>query len=228
MTTHRLSQIEIINQIENQIKGNNLGFSTVSPVENFETDPRMCLTSVHLPSKDLILEIQELINPLKSLSPEPYYYPKSSLHMTIKNIRVINNPPRFNEEDIRKAKEVFSRSIPNHKKFNVYFFKLLLFPNNLTLMGTTDPELDSIVLDLDKELRSIGLPDDKHYINSKYFFANITLARFSESISQEFADKVSELSANLKIDPYTIDSVSLVTSNAVLKRLRIIDTWQLN
>lgn len=228
MTTHRLSQIEIINQIENQIKGNNLGFSTVSPVENFETDPRMCLTSVHLPSKDLILEIKELINSLKGISPEPYYYPDSSLHMTIKNIRVINSPPRFNEEDIEKAREVFSRLIPNHKKFNVYFFKLLLFPNNLALIGTTDPELDSIVLGLDKALGSIGLPDDKNYINSRYFFANITLARFSESISQEFADKVSELSANLKMDPYTIDSVSLVTSNAVLKRLRIIDTWQLN
>lgn len=228
MTTHRLSQIEIINQIENQIKGNNLGFSTVSPVENFETDPRMCLTSVHLPSEDLILEIQELINSLKRISPEPYYYPDSSLHMTIKNIRVINNPPRFNEEDVRKAKEVFSRSIPNHKKFNVYFFKLLLFPNSLTLMGTTDPELDSIVLDLDRQLRSIGLPDDKHYINSKYFFANITLARFNGKISQEFVRKVKQISDNLKMDPYVVGSVSLITSNAVLKNLSIIDTWQLN
>ncbi|HIH13441.1 TPA: hypothetical protein HA242_06995 [Candidatus Woesearchaeota archaeon] len=57
--------------------------------------------------------------------------------MTIKNIRVINNPPHFTEGDVNQAGKVFSQIIPKHKRFNVYFYRLLLFPNNLALLGTS-------------------------------------------------------------------------------------------
>lgn len=226
MTTHQQKQIEVIDQIEGQIQKNSLNFSTVSPVEDFENDPRICLTSIHLPSKSLLTKIEaQIIKPLKQISPEHYYYPTSSLHMTIKNIRVINFPINFSSKDIQKAKQVFDQVIPNHKKFKVYFYRLLLFPNNLALIGTTDEQLDKIILDLDQRLKETGIPDDKQYINSKYFFSNMTLARFSKPLTKEFTKKVQQISEEINFAPYTVNSVSLITTNAVLKNLQTVKTW---
>lgn len=147
--------------------------------------------------------------------------------MTIKNVRVINDSPHFDEEDVQKAEKVFTETIPQHKKFNVYFSKLLLFPNNLALIGTTDEELDRIILDLDNKLTKAGIPDDKVYTNSQYFCSNMTLARFGTSPSEAFQQKVVELSESLKFKPYQVDSVTLLTCNAVLKNKQIRGTWEL-
>ncbi len=228
LSLHQKKQVEVINQIERQISNNNLSFSTVAPVEDFENDTRICLTSVHIPDQDLVSKVQgQIIAPLRTISPEHFYYPFDSLHMTVKNIRVINDPPHYNEADIEKAKKVFSLIIPNHNSFNVYFYRLLLFPMNLALVGTTDPELDAIFTNLDKALNDAGVPDDKKYNNSQYYFSNMTLARFKEPISEEFKRKVEELFNSISFEPYVVGSVTLLTCNAVFKKRQIIGTWNL-
>lgn len=142
-------------------------------------------------------------------------------------IKTINDPPLFSQEDIVKVENVFDSVIPSHTKFNIYFYRLLLFPNNLALIGTTDPELDSIVLELDKGLKEVGVPDNKKYLNSEYFFSNMTLARFNTAPSKEFLQKVEELSQSILFDPYVVDLVTLLTSTAVLTKKNIIKTWNL-
>jgi len=225
---YQLKQREVVDRIEEGVNDGCLNFSTISPVENYEDDPRTCLTSVHLPRQSLLKQVQQsIIKPLSRIEPDFYYYPPDSLHMTIKNIRVSNDPPQFNEKDIRKAEKIFSEIIPNKKQFNVYFYRLLLFPNNLALIGTTDPELDNIILDLDKALEAQGIPDDKVYINSQYFFSNMTLARFNTPPSKKFKEKVNQLSAGLNFKPYRVDSVTLLTCNPVFKNRQIKKTWHL-
>lgn len=226
MNIHQQKQIAVINDIEKQIKDNTLHFTTVPPVNDYEGDTRLCLTSVHIPHNHLINTAREIIEQLRNVEPTYYFYDNDSLHMTIKNVRVINNPPHFTNEDTEKAKEVFSEVIPHHQTFSVYFYRLLLFPTNLALIGTTDPELDSIILDLDKNLNKKGVPDDKKYSNDRYFFSNMTLARFPEA-SDTFKQKVKELSDSLRVDPYEVDSVTLLSCNAVCKKRQIIDMWDL-
>lgn len=224
---HQTKQKEVINEIENQVSNNALNFSLVAPVQDYENDPRICLTNVHIPHTSLLEKIQrEIINPLKEIAPDYYYYTNDSLHMTVKNIRVINDPPHFSSIDISKAEKVIGEVIPAHHKFEVYFYRLLLFPNNLALVGTTDPELDEIVLDLDRKLKEAGVADDKQYTNSRYFFSNMTLARFPNA-SNQFINKVNELSNNISFEPYTVDSVTLLTCNAAFKKRTIINTWEL-
>lgn len=228
MQTHQQKQIEVINEIENRVKNNSVNFSLVPPTIDYDSDPRICLTSVHRPSNSLKQQIHnEIIDPLKKIVKDVYYYPLDSMHVTIKNIRVISDPPHFTSDSIEIAKQVFSEVIPGHNKFKAYFYRLLLFPNNLALIGTTEPELEKIILDLDKKLKENNLPDDKKYTNSQFFFSNMTLARFP-SPSIEFIKKVEDLSLKIKFEPYTIDSVSLVTCNAVLKNLQIIGNWELS
>ena len=94
-------------------------------------------------------------------------------------------------------------------------------------MGTSGEELDNIILDLDKKLKAANIPDDKKYLNNRYFFINMTLARFSNPISEEFKKKVGELSANINFEPYAVNSVTLLTCNAVFKKRNIIETRNL-
>lgn len=228
ITQHQLSQQQVINQIEQQIAHQAINFTTVSPVTDYAHDPRICLTSVHLLKKNLIQQIQTtLIQPLKNIEPNLYYYPNDCLHMTIKNIRIVHDKTNFTAADVQKAKNIFNETIPLHQKFKVYFYRLLLFPNNLALIGTTDAELDQIILDLDKKLTAAGIPDNKTYANAKYFFSNITLARFNQPVSTAFKQQVVTLSRNLKFEPYQVDTVSLLTCNAVLKNKHLQGTWKL-
>lgn len=226
-TNHQLKQREVIDRIALQVSNNSLGFSTVAPIADYENDPRICLTSVHFPHRSLIEQVHSLVEPLREIEPDFFYYPDESLHLTIKNVRVINNPPHFDEGDTQKVQDVFSQIIPQHQQFHIYFYRLLMFPNNLALIGTTDPELDNIILDLDSELKKAGVPDDKVYANEKYFFSNMTLARWNTQPSEIFKKKVVELSANLQFEPYLVDSVSLITGNVVFRNRRDIETWSL-
>jgi len=85
-TNHQLEQQKVINQIAQQISNNSLNFSTVSIVEDYAKDSRICLTSVHFPHRYLVDQVQrELIKPLRKIEPGFYYYPSDSLHMTVKN-----------------------------------------------------------------------------------------------------------------------------------------------
>lgn len=227
MKNYQEKQLEIIAKIESQIESCNGKFSVVTPVADFENDERICLTSVHLPSDDFKNRIQKLIKPLKEKYPEHYYYKPESTHITIKNIRVINDPPHFNDKDIETAKKIFSEVIPKHHKFNAYYFRFMLFQNNLALVGTTDEEYGRIILDLDGEMNKKGIKDDKTYVDTNVFFSNITLARFTKPVDPEFKKMVRKMSDSIEFDPYEIDSVSLITANAALKKLNVIETWGL-
>lgn len=228
MTTHQQKQLGVIEQIEKQVKANTLNFSTVSPVADYENDPRISLTSVHLPDNNLISQIfKNIVDPIRKIAPDLYYYSNRALHMTIKNVRTINNPPQFTESEAKKVTEIFSQIIPKHKRFKVYFYRLMLFRNNLALIGTTDPELDNIILDLDLSLNAAGIPDNKKYINSKYFFSNITLVRFNTKLGKNVHDKINELSQSIKFTPYTVDTVTLLTCNAVFNNQKIRGKWSL-
>jgi 2'-5' RNA ligase len=228
ITDHQRQQLQVIKTIEEQVKNQSLQFSTVAPVRDYENDPRICLTTVHFPRQDLIQQTQQsIIDPLRQLEPEHYYYPPESLHMTIKNLRIIQDPPPFDDAYIEKAKKVIAEIIPKHRRFNAYFYRLLLFPNNLSLIGTTDPELDSIILDLNASLEGQGIPDDKVYANDKYFFCNMTLVRFSAAPSNALRKKIDELSAQIVFSPYMVDDVTLVSCNAAFQKLQKYHEWSL-
>lgn len=223
---HQQKQIKVVKDIEKQISQQSLQFSTVTPINDYANDRRMSLTSVHLPHKSLVRTIQNTLStPLKMIEPFHYYYTKDNLHMTIKNIKVIHYPPQFTSNDVKKTTSIFNNVIPKYKKFNVFFYRLMLFPHSLSLIGTTEPELDSIIFELDTQLKKAGIPDNKKYVNSRFFFSNITLARFTSPPSIEYKNKIIELSANVRIPPYEVDSVSLLTCNAVLAKKIIHDTW---
>jgi len=228
MTLHQIEQIKIIDGLEHSINQNAVTSTTVAPVEDFVHDNRICLTVVHFPRPDLTNSIiNDIIAPLQQIEPSFHYYDTTSLHITVKNIRTIEFPPLFTDQDVIKAQAVLSSTIPGHQKFNVFFNRLLLFPHSISLVGTTDPELDPLVIDLDNALKTAGLPDNKTYVNNSHFFCNMTLARFGKAPSESFKEKIVSLSKHINLDPYCVDDVSLITANAVLTTQKVINTWKL-
>ncbi|NTU73839.1 hypothetical protein HGB07_06795 [Candidatus Roizmanbacteria bacterium] len=227
MTDHQQEQIKIIDDIERHMLDQAFQISTVTPVENFLVDTRLFLSGLHFPNPELYAQITPIIESLRDVFPEAHYYTAETIHFTIKNVKVINDPPHFTADDVDKARRAFADVIPHHRKFHIYFYRLLLFPNSVALMGTTDPELDEIIFDLDTALNSVGVPDDKMYANSRYFFCNCTLARFDGVSTQRFIEKVRKLSQTLLFQPYKVDTVTLASGNAVLNCLQKYDTWKL-
>lgn len=228
MKTHRERQIEIIDTITRQVQTDSLKATAVIPVADFENDERICLTSVHFPKSSFAQTILTgITEPLKKVFPQAYCYSEESLHFTIKNIRVIENPPSFTEQDVEKAFRIFEQCIPQHTSFRIYPHKLLLFKNNLALICTTDEELDNLILDLNGRLEKEGIPDNKRYANSRYFFCNMTLMRFALPPPESFLEKVRELSDKLPISEYVIDTVHLLTGNAAMKKLQVRGKWDL-
>lgn len=55
----------------------------------------------------------------------------------------------------------------------------------------------------------------------------MTLARFNTSPSEEFKLKVQDLSDSIDFKPYIVDSVTLLSCNAVFKNRHIRGTWYL-
>lgn len=222
-------QLDVIEQIERSLAVNKPEFTVVEPVKDFFNDQRIALTSVHFPARNFIQQVrQEIIEPLRTVQPEHFYYEDQLLHMTIKNVRTISNPPLFKNQDVETVKQVFDQVMPQHQAFKAYYYRLLLFPYNLALIGTTDEELDKIIFALDKNLKSAGVPDNKIYFNERYFFSNVTLARFNQPVSAEFKHKVEELNNNFKPFSYEIDSVTLLTCNAVMNKRADVATYKLN
>jgi len=189
--------------------------SFVDMVGAYETDTRLCLTSVIFPPKSFAEKIvHAVIKPLRSIEPEHFYYSEENLHVTIKNVRVIADPPNFTPEDIEKADKLFSGIIPRHDAFSFSFGDLVPLPTSASCMGTSDPELGPLVQELDEGLKRIGLADDKSYFSNSIFLATMTVCRYAKQPSPVFLEKINELSP-INLGQIPARNVCLMRCNAI-------------
>lgn len=190
--------------------------STVVPMRpDYEDDNRICLTSVVFPTKKINNFIEsQIIKPLKNIEPNHHYYPASSLHITIKNIRTIANPPLFSQKDARKVSNLLKIIVPECVSFDFNFEDIVRFPTSLSLIGYSDERLRVLIQKLDNGLKKIGVPDNKKYFSNSIFFGSMTLCRFTQQPSIKFLNKVAEL-RTVKIAPVEVKTISLITCNAV-------------
>jgi len=221
-------QKKLIQKIKSSIGSQKDGVQIQSDYVD-QNDDRLCLSSLTFIPPEIGQKIsQEIIEPLKKIDPDHYYYPPESLHLTIKNIRIIHKPPRFNKDDVVKADKLFQEVIPKFKSFSFDLQGLMLFPKTISLIGYSNETLGRLVKTLDAGLKNIGLLDDKEYFSDEVFFGNITLCRFKGQPKQEFIAKVKELE-NISIGKFLIREVNLVVCNLVCnsKTRRIIGTYYL-
>ena len=215
MQSYSTLQRGLIKRIEEGfIKGESPS-TIVTPVKDYATDIRVCLAGVVFLPKDIEEKIiSEVINPLREADPRQYYYVPSSFHITIQNVRTIENPPLFTDSDIKKSRDVFSKIIPQFKPISFSLESIFQLPTSLSICAFTDSFLGSLAKELRSKLAEAGVPDNKKYADNDIVIANSTFCRFQTKPNEEFLSKVNHLK-NIHIGEFEANKVELVTTNCV-------------
>lgn len=202
-------QQAVFDQLES-LKSSSL--STVSVPNNFTTDPRLCLTIVYFLEAQLRQALfTNLITPLQAADLAQHYYRPESLHLTIQNVRTIANPPTFSAQDIEVVKGLLSKLHSPPLEFELK--GLVTLPASLAVRCYPTKETTEVILALRKSLAAHGVADNKRYI-SDTIVGNITICRYYSKPNQQFFQIV-EQNKNNAFGNITIDTLSLITTNAV-------------
>ncbi|MBU1118829.1 hypothetical protein KKH43_03035 [Patescibacteria group bacterium] len=213
MTTYRQKQEEVFNKIEKANDQSDIA-SFVKPVADFSGDNRLCLTGVIFLPCEITYKIQEeIIAPLKKSDTEHYFYSPESLHLTIQNVRVIHDPPKFNSDAIEKAKEVFEQVVPRHTAVRFNLQGIFKAPTSIGIKGFCGEEIKELVFDLRTELKKAGIPDDKKYVSKDVIIGNTTVCRFTSKPNQEFWKKYKKIK-DTETGAFDAKTVSLIKTNA--------------
>lgn len=229
MASYEQRQQQLFDFIEISFKNGDIPSTVNDPVTDYVNDDRICLTSVvFLPQACCDLIYEKVITPLKKADPDLFYYPPQSLHLTIQNIRTIENPPNFTPQDIETTRRVLLKVIPKHKSIKFNLRGLFELPTSIAMKGFCDESLKNIVLELRQELTKAGLPDNKKYASEEVFFGNVTVCRFPKIPNSDFIETVKSLK-DLELGELEIKTVSLVTGNIVFSEVntQIIEQFNL-
>ncbi|MFH1427170.1 MAG: hypothetical protein ABIG60_01415 [Patescibacteria group bacterium] len=222
-------QKELVKQLEDSFANGFRKSTVVDIVEDYANDDQICLTSAVFVPKEIYNKIAlNIISNLKEIEPQHYFYSPESMHITIKNIRTVNKPQLFTEDDVRKVNKLFKKIIPKFSTFDFIVEDVLIFPTSLSIMAYTNDVLQKLVLALDKGLQEIGVPDNKKYFSDSVFWGNITICRFIKNPGTQFINEAKKM-RNLKIGKFKVEKINLVTCNAVChpKSKRIITEYEL-
>ena len=215
MSDYRRQQEQIIDQLRLGA-GQPGAKATVVPIKrDYRNDPATGLTSVIFVPEELGRAIsQQIIAPLKAIEPDHYYYPLESLHLTIKNVRSVHNPPCFTSSDVGKVDWLFAQIVPQHRVFTLWLEELVPFSTSLSLIAYSGEQLHRLVHALDAGLDDIGVPDNKRYVSKEVIFGNVTLCRYVQPPSERFLSAVAER-AHVFAAELKVERVALITCNAV-------------
>lgn len=201
-------------QMESSFLQNPHVSETVAITTNYASDSRICLTTHTSIPIDLARIIgTRIINPLRNIDPKMHYFTENTLHITINNIRVINDPPHFGPSEIAKVKELLTNLIPNFRPFQFVLHGLLRMPTSISVIALITPEYNDFIKTLRQQLIDIGVPDDKKYFSGDTVFANSTICRFTHTPSVAFMNEV-EKHLDESFGIMTSDELSLVSTNA--------------
>lgn len=228
MTPFQQRQLALMRQMEQSFHSNRNTATIVPMQSDFANDPQMALTAVSYLPKPLIDTITKLIiQPLKNIEQDFYYYPPEAMHITIQNVRVIHNPPQFTAEDIDIARSVFRQAALNINPFPFALQGVLSMPTSVSIIALGTPEYNSFVKRLRRDLTNAHVPDDKSYFTDELVFANATICRYTHEPSDVFIQKLQEL-RDQYIGDVVINETALVTMNASANRSKttILETYQ--
>lgn len=230
MENYKEEQYKLFEKLEDQFRKNSNAAEIVEPVSDYVSDNRICLTSVVFPPEKIIEDINaKIVIKLSGVDENQYFYLSDSLHLTIQNIRIINDPPLFTDDDIDKVRAVFRKVIPKHNKFSINLKGLFETPTSFSIRGYCDNNLQKLILNLREEMIATGVPDNKKYGSDSVFFGNITVCRYTKKPNERFFEIIKELK-NIEIGDLEVKKISLITTNAVAHpgKTKIIEEFYLN
>lgn len=216
-------------ELFNRLEQGSATASIVEIVDDYTDDVRMCFTSVVFLSDEIrSLIISRLIEPLREADTRQYFYMPESLHITIQNIRQVNNPPQFTKEDIVAVQNIFREVLSRHERFSFDLQGLFMMPTSLSVRAFSDERLKKLVIDLRRSLERAGVSDDKQYASDDVVFGNCTFCRYTEKPNNVFTSMIRDLK-QVRIGTQEVDRVSLITTNTACRpeKTKIIEQFSL-
>lgn len=227
---YSLRQKALVKQLEGSFASGVQKTSVVDMLKDYANDDQRFLTSVVFIPQEISYKIlSHIIEKLKHIEPEHYFYSSESMHLTIKNVRTVHKPPLFSESDVLKVNQLFGEIIPTFPVIEFHVEDVLAFPTSISVMAYSNNTLQKLVSTLDKGLQQIGVPDNKKYLSDSVFWGNITLCRFTRNPGNAFMEEVKKM-RTIKIGSFNAQKVNLVTGNAVLhpETRKIVSQYTLN
>lgn len=214
MTPFQIRQLTLMRQMESTLARDPKASEIVTMQSDYANDTALCLTTVSYIPEQLANTIQEaIIKPLAVIDPDQYYFPNSSMHVTIHNIRVVRSPQSFTDSDIQLARQLLRQSIPTFTAPTFELVGLLSMPTSVSIIALVNPEFDHMVKSIRKLFAQNNLADDKKYFTDEISFANITICRYTKLPSKLFLETV-EKNKQKTFGFFTPKETTLVTTNA--------------
>ena len=214
MTPFQTRQLELMRQMESALAADPKASEIVTMQSDYANDNALCLTTVSYIPEQLAKIIHEaIIKPLAGIDPDQYYFPNSSMHVTIHNIRVVRDPASFTESDIEHARNLLRSSIPTYLAPTFELVGLLSMPTSISIIALVDPDYDHMVKSIRSQFAKANLADDKKYFTNEIVFANITICRFTKPPTKLFLETI-EKNKNKKFGIFSPKETTLVTTNA--------------
>lgn len=215
MTPFQKKQLDLMRQMEYALAADTRASTIVPMQSDYTNDTQLALTCISQVPKEIAATIQtKIIQPLRELEPDFFYYPDDALHITIQNIRVIHDPPRFSTSDVAQAQTVLATLIPKTAPFPFVYAGLLSMPTSVSLIALVSPGYDRFVRRLRTSLINANVPDDKKYFTDEIIFANTTICRYTHKPSEKFTDLLIK-NRDIRLGQFTPRAVRLMSMNAV-------------
>lgn len=209
----RQRQLDAMEKLEGLASRSSSAGTIVPMMEDYENDERLCLTCVAFIPSSVRDQLQALIiEPLSREFPEHHFYAPESLHLTIQNVRTIQSPPNFTEQDIQQVARAFAKVFQSVPAISFELNGFLKLPTSLSVRAFGDENFVNTVARLRHALIDCGIPDDKKYIDTSIVFGNVTVCRYRSHPSPEFTERLNNLREfNLNLP---VTEVSLISTNA--------------
>jgi hypothetical protein len=211
---YKRAQKQLVQEIAKHNPKYSSRMSEVPISTEFAFSKERCLTLVAFPDEQFCERVSSiLISPLRMYDRAQHYYAKNAMHITIKNVRCLKDPPNFSKVDTDRVGCAFAERIAHHPPIYFSFEDILVLPTSIAVAGYCSRALFHLIRDLDDGLDSINFPDDKRYASDEIYFCNLTFCRFRRLPTADFFDRVRQL--EWKPATLLVKKLNLISCNPV-------------
>jgi hypothetical protein len=211
---YRLKQIHLFEELVAKAAAGDFG-PFIPMTFDFANDNRISLAAIKFLPGALSDSIErELSHPLAAEDARQFFFANESLHMTVQNVRKISDHATFGEKEIMAARLAFERVAADFAPFEFSLEGLLVMPASVAIRAIAEPRFAEFSRKIRFELSSLGVADDKPYIDNDVVFGNITFCRYTATPTESFKAKVEKL-RRIELGKLVIDSFDLLSTNSI-------------
>lgn len=152
------------------------------PLIEDANDQRFGLTIIIRPGQEVKASIEAMLNALRQIEPDQYYYPSDDMHVTV--LSVISCYNGFTRQSYlpKDYLKVIERSLPDIRRFKMHFQGITASPGCIMVQGYPEGMLNLLRTNLRNNFKNTGLQTsfDKRY---RLEVAHSTVVRLRHKIT---------------------------------------------